>query len=173
MSRDFGTVGSRLIEWLSSTLPIMIMVAMNICFHLFQVNTWEMNSWTMERVLFLTAYKKSPLSKAVVPIYIFTFHPPCMSAPLFQIHPSSHVPFSAVTVCCAYLFVCVCAYAGTSMPQHTCQRTPCWCWFSSTWQHLGLNSHLSGLEASSFNQSRLFDRLVFLVFSVCLFALWI
>lgn len=86
MSCDFGTVGSRLIEWLSSTLLIMNMVEMNICFHLFQVNTWEMYSWTMEGVLFLTAYKKLPVSKAVCQ---FTFHFPS------AMYESSIVPNSA------------------------------------------------------------------------------
>lgn len=95
----------------------MNMVAVNTCFHLFQVNTWEMNSWTVEGVLFLTAHKTSPVSKAVVPIYISL----SMRAPLFQIHPYLIPPVISLSKQSQYvvlIYLCVCMQAQACPSTH-------------------------------------------------------
>lgn len=113
-----------------------------------------MNSWTVEGVLFLTAHKTSPVSKAVVPVYISLSR----RAPLFQIHPSVIPPIislSKQSQCVVIIYLCVCMQAQACPSTHVRG-------------HLagagGLNSHLSDLGESSFNDQDFLTDLFFWCF---------
>lgn len=135
----FGTARSRSTEWIyhgllplftwtSSSRSVKNMVAVNTCFHLFQVNAWETNSSIVEGVVvaevaFLTACKKLPVPKVVVPVSVPLFHQQCLTATLFHTQPYVTLPMISLlsSHSALWFLMCACAWLGTSMPQLTCQ----------------------------------------------------
>lgn len=83
--------------------------------------------------IYITAYKKLPVSKGVVPIYILLSISNVWKLHCSKFNRKWHCQSSPVLNChsALYLFICVHACVGTNMPQHICQRTTCWCWFSA------------------------------------------